>query len=45
MSRRSYQKKRRGRKSQTRRGGQREEKLPNVDVQLPLCREELVAMM
>lgn len=38
MSRRSYQKKSRGRK-------QREGKLPNVDVQLPLCREELVAMM
>jgi transposase-like protein len=38
MSRRSYQKKSRGRK-------QREARRPESEVQLPLCREELVAMM
>lgn len=38
MSRRSYQKR-------TRRGKQREEKRLDLEVQLPLCRDELVAMM
>src|SRR3989304_213752 len=38
MSRRSYQKTRR-------RGKQREGKRPDLEVQLPLCREEIVAMM
>lgn len=38
MSRRSYQKQSRGRK-------QREARRPNGEVQLPLCREELVELM
>jgi len=46
MSRRGYQKRGQAGKSQTRRGGQRRRTAAKLaDVQLPLCREELVDLM
>jgi hypothetical protein len=45
MSRRGYSKASRQGKSQTGRGGRRAAKRPAADIQLPLCREELVDLL